>query len=116
MKDLAEKAGLYADSHIESAVTSNKDIGNPVYPPVHRKLAEHMTVPGTTGSGKQRQFELIYDCYIYGLETLERPQDAPPHNDPFDRIMLAQAKVDGLKFMTHDSLIPYYHEGCIWAV
>lgn len=50
----------------------------------------------------------------HGLETLERPEDAPPHHDPFDRIMLAQVKVDGLKFMTRDSLILYYHEGVFW--
>lgn len=66
------------------------------------------------GSG----FEMlpVYDRYVYELETLMRSDDAPPHNDPFDRIMLSQAKADGLKFITHDSLIPYYNEECILAV
>lgn len=38
------------------------------------------------------------------------------HNDPFDRIMIAQAKADGLRFVTHDSKIPFYEESCILAV
>ena len=38
------------------------------------------------------------------------------HNDPFDRIMIAQAKADGMKFVTHDSKIPFYNESCVIAV
>ena len=41
MKDLVKKAGLASQFHIESAATSREEIGNPVYPPVRRKLAEH---------------------------------------------------------------------------
>lgn len=41
MKDLVKKAGLAAQFHIESAATSAEEIGNPVYPPARRKLAEH---------------------------------------------------------------------------
>ncbi len=41
MKDLVRKAGLEARFHIESAATSTEEIGNPVYPPARRKLAEH---------------------------------------------------------------------------
>ncbi len=41
MKDLVRKAGLEAQFHIESAATSTEEIGNPVYPPAWRKLAEH---------------------------------------------------------------------------
>ena len=41
MKDLVEKAGLSDHFHIESAATSTEEIGNPVYPPARRKLAEH---------------------------------------------------------------------------
>ena len=41
MKDLVKKAGLEARFHIESAATSTEEIGNPVYPPARRKLAEH---------------------------------------------------------------------------
>ena len=41
MKDLVKKAGLASEFHIESAATSREEIGNPVYPPARRKLAEH---------------------------------------------------------------------------
>ena len=41
MKDLAGKAGLSGQLHIESAATSREELGNPVYPPARRKLAEH---------------------------------------------------------------------------
>ena len=41
MKDLVEKAGLASQFRIASAATSREEIGNPVYPPARRKLAEH---------------------------------------------------------------------------
>ena len=41
MKDLVAKAGLSNQFEIASAATSTEEIGNPVYPPVRRKLAEH---------------------------------------------------------------------------
>ena len=41
MRDLVKKAGLASQFQIESAATSREEIGNPVYPPARRKLAEH---------------------------------------------------------------------------
>ena len=41
MKDLVKKAGLSPQFYIDSAATSREEIGNPVYPPARRKLAEH---------------------------------------------------------------------------
>ena len=41
LKDLAAKAGLADRFQIESAATSTEEIGNPVYPPARRKLAQH---------------------------------------------------------------------------
>ena len=41
MKDLVLKAGLSSQFEIASAATSTEEIGNPVYPPAQRKLAEH---------------------------------------------------------------------------
>ena len=48
MKDLVKKAGLEGQFQIASAATSTEEIGNPVYPPARRKLAEH----GICGAGK----------------------------------------------------------------
>ena len=54
--------------------------------------------------------------HVVALEELRRAPDARPHNDPFDRIMIAQAKADGMMLLTHDTLIPDYQEPCILRV
>ena len=41
MKDLVRQSGLEGWFFIESAATSTEELGNPVYPPARRKLAEH---------------------------------------------------------------------------
>ena len=41
LKDLVKKAGREREFLIESAATSTEEIGNPVYPPARRKLAQH---------------------------------------------------------------------------
>ncbi|MBR1418573.1 MAG: type II toxin-antitoxin system VapC family toxin [Synergistaceae bacterium] len=51
--------------------------------------------------------------HIFTLRTLTRQEDAPKHNDPFDRIMIAQAKHEKFSFLTHDKLLPLYNESCI---
>lgn len=56
------------------------------------------------------------DKHVYALETLTRSAGAPAHHDPFDRMLVAQAKAENLSFLTHDSLIPYYDEKCIIPV
>ena len=48
MKDLVKKAGREQDFQIESAATSQEEIGNLVYPPVCQLLREH----GIDCSGK----------------------------------------------------------------
>jgi len=41
LKDMVQKSGLAAGFEIASAATSSEELGNPVYPPARRKLAEH---------------------------------------------------------------------------
>ncbi|MBR2435238.1 MAG: low molecular weight phosphotyrosine protein phosphatase [Lentisphaeria bacterium] len=41
MKDLAEKASVSHLLHIESAATSSEELGNSVYPPARRMMAQH---------------------------------------------------------------------------
>ena len=38
------------------------------------------------------------------------------HRDPFDRMLLAQAKSENFSFLTHDSKIDYYNEKCVIKV
>ena len=38
------------------------------------------------------------------------------HKDPFDRLLLAQAKSENYSFLTHDSKLDYYNEKCVIKV
>jgi PIN domain nuclease of toxin-antitoxin system len=44
------------------------------------------------------------------LETLKRQPDAPAHNDPFDRMLIAQSKAESMMLLTHDSKLTQYSE------
>jgi protein-tyrosine phosphatase len=69
MKDLVKKAGLSDQFHIESAATSTEEIGNPVYPPARRKLAEHgIDCAGKTARQLQNSDYDKYDLLI-GMDT-----------------------------------------------
>lgn len=54
--------------------------------------------------------------HIGVLPTLRRKDGTPDHKDSFDRIMIAQAKKDGMLFLTHDRLLSGYEEKCIIIV
>ena len=58
----------------------------------------------------------LSDKHILGVRTLTRQEGAREHNDPFDRLLIAQAKVENLSFLTHDELIPGYGEKCVILV
>ena len=58
----------------------------------------------------------LADKHILAVRTLTRPADIKEHNDPFDRLLMAQAKVENLSFLTHEDLIPGYAEKCIIPV
>ena len=58
----------------------------------------------------------LLDKHILAVHTLTRPGDVKEHNDPFDRLLLSQAKVENFSFLTHDELIPGYGEKCIIPV
>lgn len=54
--------------------------------------------------------------HIYTVKTLHRDETEKKHNDPFDRLLISQAKADNIIFVTHDDLIPGYNEQCIMKV
>ena len=65
MKDLVRKAGLENQFQIASAATSTEEIGNPVYPPARRKLAEHgISCAGKTARQLTRADYGAYDLLI----------------------------------------------------
>ena len=65
MKDLVKQAGLEAQFQIASAATSTEEIGNPVYPPARRKLAEHgISCAGKTARQMTKQDYREYDLLV----------------------------------------------------
>lgn len=85
MKDMVGKAGLTDCFHIESAATSTEEIGNPVYPPARRKLAEHgIGCDGKTARQMTRadyaRFDLIIGMDRYNLRNMERIAGGDPDN------------------------------------
>ncbi len=58
----------------------------------------------------------VKECHVHALERLRRMENAPMQKDPFDRILISQAKAENMMFITHDSLLPWYREECIIAV
>ncbi len=69
MKDLAEKAGHADQFAIDSAATSTEEIGNSVYPPARRKLAEHgIDCQGKTARQMTRQDYGRYDLLV-GMDS-----------------------------------------------
>ena len=69
MKYLIQKEGLEEHFLIESAATSAEEIGNGVYPPARRKLAEHGI--GCEGKRARQLTRSDYDRYDYiiGMDT-----------------------------------------------
>lgn len=77
MKDLVKKAGLEHGFEIASAATSTEEIGNPVYPPARRKLAQH----GIGCEGKRarqlcredyREYDLLVGMDRANLRNMQR--------------------------------------------
>ena len=58
----------------------------------------------------------IEDRHVCALETLEQKEGASEHEDPFDRILLAQAKGDNMVFLTHDRMFLTYDEPYVFLV
>ena len=65
MKELVCRAGLREDFEIASAATSTEEIGNPVYPPMRRVLAEHgIDCAGKTARQIRRADYENYDLLV----------------------------------------------------
>jgi len=77
MKKLVSDTGLSGAFEIASAATSTEEIGNPVYPPARRKLAEHgIACDGKTARQLTRRDYDNYDLLIgmdrYNIRNMER--------------------------------------------
>ena len=95
MKDLVRQAGLEWKYEIASAATSSEELGNPVYPPARRKLAEHgLSCAGKTARRMTRQDYKDYDLLI----GMDRMNDRNMHRicgeDPEGKIHLLMDYTD----------------------
>ena len=54
--------------------------------------------------------------YIAAANNLIWDGDGFEHKDPFDRMLLAQAMTEGMKFMTHDEKIATFRQDCVILV
>ena len=75
MKDLVRKAGREKEFYIESAATSTEEIGNDVYPPARRKLAEHdISCKGKTARqmtrGDYERFDLLIGMDSWNIRNM----------------------------------------------
>lgn len=58
----------------------------------------------------------IDDRHVCALETLHEKEENKGHADPFDRILLAQAKGDDMTLLTHDNKFSFYDESYVYLV
>lgn len=68
MKWLVKEAGRAAEFEIASAATSTEEIGNPVYPPARRKLAEHGIQCHGHAARQLRASDYQYYDYLIGMD------------------------------------------------
>ena len=77
LKDMVKQGGREKDFLIESAATSTEEIGNRVYPPARRKLAEHgISCEGKTArqmrASDYRRFDLLIGMDRANLRNMQR--------------------------------------------
>ena len=77
MKHLVKDAGVEDYFYIESAATSTEEIGNSVYPPARRKLAEHgIGCQGKTARQMTRsdytRFDLLVGMDAWNIRNMNR--------------------------------------------
>lgn len=77
MKRLVSEAGREAEFEIASAATSSEELGNPVYPPARRKMAEYgIDCKGKTARQLTQSDYSYYDLIIgmdsYNLRNMHR--------------------------------------------
>lgn len=70
MRDLVKKAGLEGQFQIASAATGREEIGNPVYPPARRKLAEHGISCGDHAARQLRNCDYEEYDLIIGMDKV----------------------------------------------
>ena len=67
--------------------------------------------------GQSGYFQLYMNMrHITEAQKLDISKVDKGHKDPFDRLLLAQAKSENMYFLTHDSWLLMYNEKCVIKV
>lgn len=95
MKDLVAKAGREREFEIASAATSTEELGNAVYPPARRKLAEHgISCAGKTARQLTRSDYDYYD-FLIGMDSYNiRNMNRMCGGDPEGKIRMLMEYTD----------------------
>lgn len=58
----------------------------------------------------------LHSKHLAAENTLSWGGEGEAHKDPYDRLLLAQAKTENFRLMTHDAMIPLFDEKCVLPV
>ncbi len=95
MKKIVKDAGLEDEFYIESAATSTEELGNPVYPPVKRLLAEHSISCAGKVARQIRRADYDDFDYIIGMDSANyRNMHRILGEDPEEKIHLLMDYTD----------------------
>lgn len=105
MKKLVEDKGLASAFQIASAATSTEELGNPVYPPARKKLAEYgigcaRKVAGQLTNQDYAEYDLLIGMDSVNIRNMERIC----HGDPEHKIHLLMEYTSS----TRDVADPWY--------
>jgi PIN domain nuclease of toxin-antitoxin system len=86
----------------------------------HQKAPAVMPVSGHELLSFCRQASIqllpILPAHVLAVPSLHREASAPPHHDPFDRLLIAQSKAENMLLITHDRQFSAYGEPGVWVV
>ena len=85
--------------------------------------AQNSEIPETAAYGSQTALanmsltgkvtEISVNSVTLQLGELSISENAPEHKDPFDKLLLAQAKSEDFFLLTHDKKLLCYDEDCL---
>ena len=89
MKDLVKKREVAEQFEIASAATSTEEIGNSVYPPAKKKLAEHGIFCEGKKARQMTKEDYIYYDYIIAMDRFNlKNMTKFVGNDPDNKVSL----------------------------
>ena len=86
----------------------------------HMKDPSAMPVPGSLFRQKSEEAGYMVmglePSHVDALETLHCTEATARHKDPFDRMLIAQSKAEGMLLLTHDEKLDLYGEPLVRVV